>query len=105
MAQLLRVQTNDGLVLVEVSPADNARQVSAGDKVSDVIASLSDGMKSVVAVAREFAAAVVQIGASVKKAEMELGLEVSAEGKFFIASAGAKATFSAKLEFDLTKVK
>lgn len=103
MAKLLRVQTAHGSILVEVSPADNARQVTAADKIGDAVDSLGNGLKNVIAIAKEFGGAVVQIGKTVKKAEMELGLELSAEGKFFVASAGAKATFTAKLEFDLTQ--
>jgi len=102
MAELRRVQTDYGTILVEVSSADNAREVSAASKIIDAAEKLGDGLNNIVAVAKGFAGAVVKIGKAVKKAEMEIGLELTAEGNFFVASAGAKATFTAKLEFDLS---
>ncbi len=101
MAELRRVNTEYGVILVEVSSADNAREVSAVNRIQDALESLGDGMTNIVAVAQEFAGAIAKIGKSVKKAEMEIGLELSAEGAFFVASAGAKATFTAKLEFEV----
>jgi hypothetical protein len=104
MAQLLRVQTASGPILVEISPSDaGSRQVTSVDQIADAVETLGDGLGQLVAVANEFAAKVRNVGEKVKKAELEIGFEVTGEGKFFFASAGAKATFSAKLEFDLTK--
>lgn len=104
MANLLQVKTPHGPIKVEVSLSDTGvRQVTAGDKVKQATQALKEGLDQLVAVAKSFSKAVADVGKEVAKAELELGLELTAEGKFFIASAGAKATFSAKLEFDLSK--
>ncbi len=105
MANLVRVQTSSGPILIEVNRADTAaRQVgTATDRVIDAAETLTEGLDKLVAFSTDFAESVKKLGKKVKKAELEIGFELTAEGSCFFASATAGATFTAKIEFGLTQ--
>lgn len=103
MAMLVEVQTKHGPILVEVSRQSASRQVaSPADQIVKAAESLGDGFNKLAILGNEFADFAKQMGKKIKKAELEIGFELSGEGSFFFASAKAGATFSAKMEFDLT---
>lgn len=105
MANLVRVQTSSGPILIEVNRADTAaRQVGTGaDRIIDAAETLAEGLDKLVAFSADFAASMKKLSKKVKKAELEIGFELTSEGSFFFASATAGATFTAKIEFDLTQ--
>lgn len=104
MANLLRVQTSSGPILIEISRRDGAtRQVSATDQIIEAAESLSAGFDKLVALGNDFAKSLKQSGKKIRKAELEIGFEFTGEGSFFFASASAGATFAATIEFDLTE--
>ena len=104
MANLLKVQTTGGTILVEVNRSDAAARqvVNAKDLIKDATESLRQGLDKLVACGEDFAHSVMKLGQKVKKAELEIGLELTGEGSFFFASVSGGATFTVKLEFDLT---
>jgi Trypsin-co-occurring domain 1 len=103
MANLVRVQTSSGPILIEVNRADTAARqvVTATDRIIDAVETLGAGFDKLVAFSSDFAGSVKKLGKKARKAELEIGFELTAEGSFFFASAAAGATFSAKIEFDL----
>jgi hypothetical protein len=105
MANLLEVKTSTGTILIAVNSSDTAaRQVGAAeDKIATATETLAAGLDRLVALSNDFAAAVAKLGKKAKKAELEVGLELTGEGKFFFASASATASLVAKIEFDLTQ--
>jgi hypothetical protein len=105
MAKLVQVKTSAGPILIEVSRLESAtRQVSVSeDRIVEATETLSEGIDKLVAFNNDFIDTMRKLGKKAKKVELEVGFELTGEGKFFFASATASATFKAKIEFDLTQ--
>lgn len=100
MANLVRLQTKSGPVLIEVSKSEtNVRPVSALDEVIDSAETLEKGFQQLVAFAESFSACMQKIADKVETAELELGMQVTGKGSLFFVEAEGQAAIKAKLVF------
>jgi hypothetical protein len=101
MAKVAKLTASNGQeILIEVYRGSTAELASVKDKIIEAKEELSDAWMQIKAIAVDFQNGLSDAQDCISSAELELGVELSGEGRWIIASVGAKVSFKVKITLD-----